>query len=87
MASLQVGFSSAHNKTPSSRDGVLRPLISVCRNAFYDVDGVKLGPYALATLPLLMQVAHTRIRLGEPFTIAFTTCRLTFQRRRVTLCA
>jgi hypothetical protein len=42
---------------------------------------------AFATFPLLMQVAQTRIRLGAPFTIAFTTCRFTFHRRRVTLCA
>src|SRR5580700_6306435 len=34
-----------------------------------------------------MQVAHTRSFLGAPFTIAFTACRFTFQRRRVMLCA
>ena len=34
-----------------------------------------------------MQLAHTRIRLGLPFTSAFTACRFTFQRRFVTLCA
>src|SRR5579863_6290677 len=44
-------------------------------------------PYALATLPLLMQLVHTRRLLGAPLTIAFTFCRFTFQRRRVTLCA
>ena len=43
--------------------------------------------YALATFPLLMQDAHTRSRLGAPLTSALTTCRFTFQRRRVTLCA
>src|ERR1700733_1091659 len=34
-----------------------------------------------------MQLVQTRIRLGAPFTSAFTACRFTFQRRRVTLCA
>src|ERR1700739_1673014 len=34
-----------------------------------------------------MQLAHTRMRLGLPFTSAFTACRFTFQRRLVTLCA
>src|SRR5579875_61862 len=43
--------------------------------------------YALATLPLLMQLVHTRMRFGAPLTRALTACRLTFQRRRVTLCA
>src|SRR5208282_1653162 len=43
--------------------------------------------YALAIFPLLMHDAQTRIRLGAPLTSALTTCRLTFQRRRVTLCA
>jgi hypothetical protein len=34
-----------------------------------------------------MQLEHTRSRLVAPFTSAFTTCRFTFHRRRVTLCA
>jgi hypothetical protein len=45
------------------------------------------APYALAILPLLMQLVHTRIRFGAPFTSALTACRFTFQRRRVTLWA
>jgi len=45
------------------------------------------GGYALAILPFLMQLVQTRIRLDAPFTSAFTACRFTFQRRRVTLCA
>ena len=50
-------------------------------------------PYFAATvgdfviLPLLMQLVHTRMRLEAPFTSALTACRLTFQRRRETLCA
>jgi hypothetical protein len=44
-------------------------------------------PYALAILPLLMQLVQTRIRFGAPFTSALTACKLTFQRRRVTLWA
>src|ERR1035438_9772405 len=43
--------------------------------------------YALAILPLLMQLVQTRMRFGAPLTRAFTACRFTFQRRRVTLCA
>jgi hypothetical protein len=43
--------------------------------------------YALAILPALMQLEQTRSRLGAPFTSALTTCRFTFQRRRVMLCA
>ena len=43
--------------------------------------------YALAIFPLLMQLVHTRIRFGAPFTSALTACRFTFQRRRVTLWA
>src|SRR4029079_16612497 len=34
-----------------------------------------------------MQLVQTRIRFGAPFTSALTACRLTFQRRLVTLCA
>src|SRR6516165_9762802 len=34
-----------------------------------------------------MQLVQTRMRFGAPFTRAFTACRLTFQRRLVTLCA
>ena len=34
-----------------------------------------------------MQLVHTRMRFGAPFTSAFTACRFTFQRRRDTLCA
>src|SRR5215469_14883443 len=34
-----------------------------------------------------MQLVHTRMLLGAPLTIAFTFCRFTFQRLRVTLCA
>ena len=47
----------------------------------------KTGFYAFAILPLLMQLAHTLIRFGLPFTSALTACRFTFQRRFVTLCA
>src|SRR5579863_7339683 len=43
--------------------------------------------YAFEILPALMQLVHTRMRLGLPLTNAFTACRLTFQRRFVTLCA
>jgi hypothetical protein len=43
--------------------------------------------YAFATLPLLMQLVQTRIRLEAPFTTALTAWRFGFQRRRVTLCA
>src|SRR5271156_5014972 len=43
--------------------------------------------YALATLPLLMQLVQTRIRLAAPLTRAWTACRFGFQRRRVTLWA
>lgn len=42
---------------------------------------------AFAIFPALMQLVHTRIRFGAPFTRAFTACRFTFHRRRVTLCA
>jgi hypothetical protein len=41
----------------------------------------------LTTLPVLMQLVQTRIRLLAPPTTAFTGCRLTFQRRRVVLLA
>jgi hypothetical protein len=34
-----------------------------------------------------MQLAQTRSLFDVPFTIAFTACRFTFQRRRVMLCA
>src|SRR5215469_6218620 len=34
-----------------------------------------------------MQLVQTRRLLGAPLTSAFTFCRFTFQRRRVTLCA
>src|SRR5271156_248236 len=43
--------------------------------------------YALATLPLLMQLVQTRIRLAAPLTRAWTAWRFGFQRRRVTLWA
>jgi len=43
--------------------------------------------YVLATLPVLMQVVQTRMRLDAPLTRALTAWRLTFQRRRETLCA
>ena len=43
--------------------------------------------YALATFPLLMQLAQTRSLFDVPFTIALTACKFTFQRRRVMLCA
>jgi hypothetical protein len=50
--------------------------------------GIKLPKgYAFVTLPLLMQLVQTRRLLGAPLTSAFTFCRFTFQRRRVTLCA
>lgn len=42
---------------------------------------------ALVILPLLMQLVQTRMRLEAPFTRALTAWRLTFQRRRETLCA
>ena len=42
---------------------------------------------ALVTLPERRQLAQTRIRLLPPFTLARTGRKLTFQRRRVTLCA
>jgi hypothetical protein len=41
----------------------------------------------LVIFPLLMQLVQTRMRLGWPLTKALTACRLTFQRRLVTLCA
>ena len=41
----------------------------------------------MASLPVLMQVVQTRMRLEAPLTRALTACRLTFQRRRETLCA
>src|SRR5580704_8050226 len=34
-----------------------------------------------------MQLVHTRTRWLAPFTLAFTACRFTFQRRRVVLWA
>jgi hypothetical protein len=43
--------------------------------------------YALTTLPDLMHPVQTRMRLFVAFTLAFTVCRLMFQRRRETLCA
>ena len=48
---------------------------------------IREARYALTTLPDLMQLVHTRMRLPEVFTFALTVWRLTFQRRRVTLCA
>src|ERR1700686_2027067 len=42
---------------------------------------------ALTTLPLRRQEVQTRMRLAPPFTLARTGRRLTFQRRRDTLCA
>lgn len=39
------------------------------------------------TFPFLMQDVQTFMRFGAPFTRARTGCRLTFQRRFVTLCA
>jgi hypothetical protein len=44
-------------------------------------------PYALAILPLLMQLAQTLIRLAWPFTSALTACKFTLQRRLVMLWA
>ena len=43
--------------------------------------------YAFVTLPLRRQLAHTRMRWLPPATLARTGRRLTFQRRRLTLCA
>ena len=43
--------------------------------------------YALVILPVLMQLVQTRMRLAAPLTTALTGCKLTFQRRLVTLCA
>ena len=43
---------------------------------------------ALTTLPVLMQLVQTRIRLlAPPSSLAFTGRRFTFQRRRVVLLA
>lgn len=41
----------------------------------------------MAILPLLMQLVQTLIRLALPLIRALTACRLTLQRRRVTLWA
>jgi hypothetical protein len=50
--------------------------------------GRKGGAYAAFwTFPFLMQDVQTRIRLGAPFTMAWTSCRLMFQRRFVKLWA
>ena len=43
--------------------------------------------YALTTLPLRRQDVHTRMRLVVAPTLAWTSRRLTFQRRFVTLWA
>ena len=43
--------------------------------------------YAFTTLPLRRQEVQTRMRLVAPLTLARTGRRLTFQRRRDTLCA
>ena len=78
-----VGCCSEGTKAPPGMDGAsgLKPkAVSEPRRIPYD-------SYALAILPLLMQLAQTRMRLEAPFTRALTACRLTFQRRRVTLCA
>src|ERR1700679_1299379 len=42
---------------------------------------------ALTIFPVLMQLVQTRRRLEAPLTRALTAWRLTFQRRRLTLCA
>jgi hypothetical protein len=74
-----------HNKTPSIADGVFGRL----NFQFFSANRANSrNPiYVFETLPLLMQLVHTRMRFGLPFTSAFTACRFTFQRRRVTLCA
>ena len=76
----------SHNKTPSGLDGVLVIVRSppIANSAGAKPTGNR---YALAILPLLMQLVHTLSFLGAPFTSAFTACRFTLHRRRVTLCA
>ena len=50
--------------------------------------GQKGKPYAtFSILPERMHDVHTRSRRPAPFTNARTDCKLTFQRRFVTLCA
>ena len=79
LTSAQLGSAmpSAQRKSPPTRRG------------FFDFARLaeRAEIYAFWILPLLMQLVHTRIRFGAPFTSAFTACRFTFQRRFVTLCA
>lgn len=60
---------------------------SLQRFSSYRTGGMTVALYALAILPALMQLVQTLIRFGAPLTSAFTACKFTFQRRRVTLCA
>jgi hypothetical protein len=52
-----------------------------------DLSGPQTAYATFWTLPLLMQDVQTLIRLLAPFTTARTDCKLTFQRRLVTLWA
>ena len=87
----QLGSADANYDFRAQQNPVLTD--GVCFEARDQLGKKRLAFYALATLallvtfPLLMQVAHTRSFLGAPFTMAFTACRFTFQRRRVMLCA
>ena len=79
---IEDAVAGGQNKTPSGEERGLRRSF-----AFRQMSRLPGWPYPLAILPFLMQLVQTRMRLVAPLTRALTACRLTFQRRRVTLCA